>query len=60
MKNPEWNIDQAVADYQAREAAASAYCDQGHPAHNATFGCGPCQDERDAGLGERAYAQATR
>lgn len=33
------------------------YCDQGHPEHDATYGCGPCQDERDAGYGERPDAE---
>lgn len=38
----------------------TTYCDQGHPAHDGTLGCGPCRDERDAGLGERRYARPRR
>jgi len=37
----------------------NAYCDQGHPEHDPRVGCGPCQDEEDAGMGERTYALPT-
>lgn len=33
----------------------TTYCDQGHPAHDAELGCGPCREEELAGLGERPY-----
>jgi hypothetical protein len=37
----------------------TVYCEQGHPAHDPTKGCGPCRDECDAGYGFRHYAEAT-
>lgn len=38
-----------------RARRADRFCDQGHPAHNARTGCGPCRDEELAGGGRRHY-----
>lgn len=58
-----WMSDQGMTAEQIVAARAdddpserSAYCDQGHPPHDPTFGCGPCADEQDAGMGARIYA----
>lgn len=41
---------------RTREEREMDYCDQGHPEHDASFGCGPCSDEEAAGYGEWLYA----